>query len=248
MRIALCDDEPAYHDTVKSLLSRYKQARPERSLTLSSFCSGRELLNHVDEYGGFDLYILDTVMPGMDGIALGLSLRGRGEAGMILYLTASADFALASYRVEAFQYLLKPVDAAQFFSVMDKAYRAFSRREAEVISVKMPDSVRVIPVPDIRCAERVKKRVCYFLTDGVRLFSATFNGTFQNAVSDLLAHGCMIPVGASFVVNLSHVTEVTREGLILTGAITVPIPRRMFEEVKARWADYWLNGGRYHAF
>ena len=63
MQIALCDDEKACHETIVKLIGQYQQANPDRSLVLSSFYSGKELLNHVDEYGGFDLYILDCIMP-----------------------------------------------------------------------------------------------------------------------------------------------------------------------------------------
>ncbi len=248
LQLALCDDEQTYHETIKELIRQYKQANPDRSLSLSSFLSGKELLNHVDEYGGFDLYILDCIMPEMNGIELGAALRGRDDHGMVIYLTTSPDFALDSYKVEALHYLLKPVDAMLFFQCLDKAYHSFSKMIQAVISVKTSDSIRIISVPDIRFAERTGKQVSYHLTDNTVIQSATFNGSFQNAIADLLAHKGMIPVGSSFVVNLFHVTEVTRSDLVLTGNLHVPIPRRMYETVKKEWADFWLNGGRYHAF
>ena len=80
------------------------------------------------------------------------------------------------------------------------------------------------------------------------IHSTSFNGSFQNAVTELLSHKRMLLVGSSFVVNLFHVTEVTRSDLLLTGDLRVPVPRRMYETVKKEWADFWLNGGRYYAF
>ena len=248
MQIALCDDEKTYHETIKELIRQYKQLHPDRSLSLSSFASGKALLNHVDEYGGFDLYILDCIMPKMNGIELGSALRKRDDAGILLYLTTSPDFALNSYRVDAFDYLLKPVDQNLFFQSLDKAYRSFSQIMQEVVSVKTADSIRMIPVYDIRYAERIEKQIYYYLTDNTVISSITFNSSFQNAVADLLTHKGMLLVGSSYVVNLSHVTEVTKSDLILTGNLHVPVPRRMYETVKKEWAIFWLNGGRYHAF
>lgn len=248
MQIALCDDEAAYHQTIKDFIRQYKKARPDLSLTLSSFFSGKELLNHVDEYGGFDLYVLDVIMPKMNGIELGTALRDREDTGMVIYLTTSPDFALDSYKVEALNYLLKPVGAKQLFQCLDKACHAFSKTMREVISVKTPDSSRIISVADIRYAERTGKQISYYMTDNSYFCSATFNGSFQNAMKSLLEHKGMLLVGSSFVVNLFHVTEVTKSDLILTGNLHVPVPRRMYETVKKKWADFWLNGGRYHAF
>lgn len=248
MQIALCDDEKAYHEKLKELISQYKQLHSDRTLSLSFFSSGKELINHVDEYGGFDLYILDCIMPGMNGIELGAALRKHGDAGFLLYLTTSPDFALDSYRVEAFDYLLKPVDRDLFFRSLDKAYRSFSQLMQEVVAVKTADSIRMLPVADIRYAERIEKHIDYYLTDNTVVHSTSFNGSFQSAVEQLVVHKGMLLVGSSFVVNLFHVTEVTKSDLILTGNLHVPVPRRMYEAVKKKWVDFWLNGGRYHAF
>ena len=248
MQIALCDDEKTYHETIKELIRQYTRTNPGRSLSLSSFTSGKALLNHVDECGGFDLYILDCIMPEMNGIELGAALRRRDDSGILLYLTTSADFALDSYRVDAFDYLLKPVDKDQFFQSLDKAYRSFSQFMQEVVSVKTTDNIRMIPVADIRYAERIEKQIHYYISDNTVLSSVTFNSSFQNAVADLLAHKEMLLVGSSYVVNLFHVTGVTKSDLILTGNLHVPVPRRIYEAVKKEWASFWLNGGRYHAF
>ncbi len=244
MQIALCDDENTYHDIVTELIRQYKLNNPSCSFSISSFSSGAELLNHVDEHGGFDLYILDIIMPEMNGIELGIALRGRDDFGMVIYLTASPDFALDSYKVDALNYLLKPVDEKLFFQCLDKAYRSFSRTIQEVFSVKTPNSRRIVPVADICCAERTGKQISYYLTDNSCFRSATFNGSFHNAIADLLTHKGIILVGSSFAVNLLHVTEVTKSDLILTGNMHVPIPRRMYETIKEEWADFWLNGDR----
>ena len=83
MQIALCDDEETYHEKIKELIGQYKQIHSDRTLSLSSFSSGKELINHVDEYGGFDLYILDCIMPEMNGIELGTALISRLCTGFL---------------------------------------------------------------------------------------------------------------------------------------------------------------------
>ncbi len=248
MQIALCDDEKACHKTIQDLIGQYRQANPDRSLLLSSFYSGKELLNHVDERGGFDLYILDCIMPEMDGIELGTALRKRNDHGLFFYLTTSPDFALDSYRVDALDYLLKPVDEPLFFRSLDKAFASFSRTAREMVPVKTAGSVRILPVADIRYAERAGKRICYYMADGSMIPGMTFNGSFMDAVSDLLTRNGMLLVGSSFVVNLIHVTEVTKTDMVLTGNLRVPIPRRLYDAVKKEWAAFWLNGGKYRAF
>ncbi len=247
IQIALCDDETACHDTTKKLLAEYAQKTSSISYTLSCFSSGRELLNYISANETFDIYILDIIMPDINGIRLGVTLREQNDDGLIIYLTSSPDFAVESYNTDALHYLLKPIDSSQFFRCMDKALNRLNRSLKETISIKTPGSTRIVPIRNILYAERVNRHIRYYLNDNTVIDSVTFNGTFQNAVSLLIScHGFLI-IGSSFVVNLYYVTEVTKTDMMLTGNCLVPIPRRTYETVKSKWADYWLNKGDTHA-
>lgn len=243
MRIAVCDDEQIYLEKIMNLIKEYNMKNPTLSFTLSAFSSADELLNYIDEHGRFDLYILDIIMPKISGIQLGSVLRSQGDEGIIIYLTTSPDFAVDSYTVEAFYYLLKPIDTTVFFNCLDKAAYRFTRLQNDAVAIKTANSVRIVPVQNILYAERVKRLICYHINNGSVINSATFNGTFQNALMPLLEHRQIILVGFSFAVNLQHVTEITRQDLIISGKYKIKIPRGKYEVYKNKWSDYWLNGG-----
>lgn len=246
MRIAVCDDEQIYLEKIVKLIKEYNNTKQTLSFTLSAFSSADELLNYIDEHGRFDLYILDIIMPKTNGIQLGSALRSRGDNGMIIYLTTSPDFAVDSYTVEAFYYLLKPVDPTALFHCLDKAVDRLANFQKDAVAIRTANSVRMVPVQDILYAERVKRLICYHINDGSVINSATFNGTFQNALMPLLEHRQIILVGFSFAVNLQHVTEITRQDLIISGGHKIKIPRGKYEVYKNEWADYWLNGGEHN--
>lgn len=248
IQVALCDDETAYHDITKKLLADYRQKTASVSFSLSCFTSAKNLLNHIEENAAFDIYILDIIMPGINGIQLGTALREHGDDGLIIYLTSSPDFAVESYNTDALHYLLKPINNSQFDLCMDKAIRRLNHRsQEETISIKTPGSTRIAAIHNILYAERVNRHIRYYLNDNTVIDSITFNDTFQNAVSSLAACPGFLNVGSSFVVNLQYVTEVTKSDMLLTGAHLVPIPRRSYETVKTAWADYWLKKGDTHA-
>lgn len=246
IQLALCDDEKACHETTKKLLAEYKEKVPSVSFALTGFTSGRELLNHIAVNGAFDIYLLDIIMPDFNGIRLGTALRDQGDDGLIVYLTSSPDFAVESYNTDALHYLLKPIDCSQFFRCMDKAVSRLKHSLSETFPIKTPDSTRIVSIRDILYAERVNYRIRYYLNDNTVIDGVSFNGSFQNAVAPLTSCPGFLIVGASFVVNLYYVTEITRTDMLLTGSHKVPIPRRSYEAVKSRWADYWLNRGEIH--
>ena len=246
IRIALCDDETSCHETIEKLLKDYKQTASLFSFGLSCFSSGRKLLDYIDENGTFDLYILDIIMPDMNGIRLGSALRERYDDGMIIYLTSSPDFAVESYNTAALHYLLKPVNGSRFSLCMDKALSRLNHLREKTVSIKTPCSTRIVPIHNILYAERVKRSICYYLNDGTTINSVSSCGTFLHAAAPLLAYSSFLAVGSSFVVNLYHVTEVTKSDMLLTGGYLVPVPRRTYETVKSKWADYWLDKGDIH--
>ena len=104
LQFALCDDEPDQRALLGGLVRQYLEGRPGLSARLSLFSGGAELLSQVEAVGGFDLYLLDIIMPGFSGIDLGLRLRELGEDGPILYLTTSPEYAVDSYLAQAFYY------------------------------------------------------------------------------------------------------------------------------------------------
>lgn len=63
IKMAFCDDEEEQRAAVGDLLRAYAAARPGLAVKLSVFSSGRDLLAAAEACGGFDLYVLDIVMP-----------------------------------------------------------------------------------------------------------------------------------------------------------------------------------------
>ena len=114
MRIAICDDQQSCLSRAAAAAEEYRKERPERSLRFALFSHPEDLLEAAEKIGGYDIYILDVVMPGLNGIALGERLRSAGYEGKILYLTSSQEYSMDAFRVKAFDYLLKPVTTEAF--------------------------------------------------------------------------------------------------------------------------------------
>ena len=75
MKIAVCDDRPEHLKKIRELLEKYQQTRPGLESQAEYFLSGAELLDQAEERGGYDLYLLDILMPGENGISVGKRLR-----------------------------------------------------------------------------------------------------------------------------------------------------------------------------
>ena len=149
MRIAICDDSALDRDLIEALLRRYFSAsslRPE----LLPYERGDVLVQDVQDGLGFDIVFLDIYMSGHLGIDTARQLRALGFDGRIIFLTATPDFAVDSYDVEASGYLLKPLSLEKLSRVMDRVLQAFQagtyavRQRANVIRIPLHE---ICPIP-----------------------------------------------------------------------------------------------------
>jgi len=239
VRIAICDDEEKQLEQTAALLNMYLQSRSGLHGQIETFCSGVELLARAESAGGFDLYVLDILMPELSGIDTGRRLRALGEGGEIVYLTCSNDFAADSYDVRAFFYLLKPVEQEKLFLVLDGAVEKLNHRRSNAVVVTTADGPRRILLERIRYVERVGRCMRYYCTDGT-IDSQTIRVSFHEAAASLLADRRFYQCGASFVLNFQHVTGVTGQTALLDDGQTVALPRMAATDFKKAWGNYWL--------
>ena len=240
LRIALCDDDEKQLDQAAALLNTYLQPRPHLHGQVETYRSGGALLARAENAGGFDLYVLDILMPELDGINTGRRLRALGDGGEIIYLTSANDFAADSYDVQAFSYLLKPVEQGKFFQVLDQAVKKLKQRRGSAIVVTTADGPRRILLEHIRYVERMGRCMRYYCTDST-VDSQTIRVSFREMAAPLLADRRFFLCGASFVLNFQHVAGVNGQTALLDNGQTVVLPRAAAPEFKKAWGNYWLE-------
>lgn len=244
INISICDDEIVQLAQAEAFLQEYSVLHPDMEMAVTAFSSGEALLEHLRVKGAFDIYLLDVIMPGRNGIELGLSIREVDEGGHIIYLTTSPDFALDSYRARASDYLLKPLNKDRLFQSLDGAINNLEKRRQTFAAIKTREGLRRVPLHCIVYGELVGGRIQYHLSDGSIMEGMSLRGAFQDAVESLLAHRRFVLCATSFFVNLSFVELIDASGLRLAGGKTLPISRPLRREVTRRWLDYHLEGGR----
>lgn len=112
LRCCVIDDEPL----ARHLIASYIEKTPGLALS-ALFESGSEALQRIRN-GDFEILFLDIDMPGLSGIELAELVPSDSR---IVYITAYGNFALDGFRVNALDYLLKPVSYSEFLRAVAKA-------------------------------------------------------------------------------------------------------------------------------
>lgn len=229
IEIALCDDNAEDISTVRAYAERFAAEHAEHPLRLTEFVSARELLERVETGGGFDLYLLDVMMPEMSGIQLAETLRGRGEHAEIVFLTVSRDYAVDAFSVRAGGYLLKPVSRDQFDETMLWTVQKLAREKNEVLTVKTKDGLRRIQIHKIVMIESFNHTREITMTDNTVLeTSATLAELFEQ-LGD--RENFYMPHRA-YIANLDNSVGIVRYDLLMLGNRRIPIPKNQFAAVQ----------------
>ncbi len=238
IKVAICDDEPNQIKLLRKMLDAYAKNRSV-NLLIRDYSGGEALLSDVSEGELFDIYILDILMPDQNGITLGKQLRRHDQNGLFLYLTASSDFALQSYEVRAFHYLLKPVDPEKFFHVFQDMVKLLADRTKQQFQVKTKESSVLIDIDKLLYAELDGRSILYHLTNQKTLKSVSFSGSFRSIVEPLLSDPRFALCGASFMINLATIKTIDKTGITFSNDQHIELPKSTHASMKAAWNEYW---------
>ena len=100
LKIAFCDDETAEIAQLEELLEEYAAARGQEFVH-TSYQSSVELMADIEKGERFDIMLLDILMPGENGMTAAREVREHDTNVKIIFLTASPEFAVESYAVDA---------------------------------------------------------------------------------------------------------------------------------------------------
>ncbi|MFI3306174.1 MAG: LytTR family DNA-binding domain-containing protein [Rikenellaceae bacterium] len=125
IRTIIVDDEPLALRQVKSYVERN-----ERLQLIGEFRNAegaRKFIDYFDEE--VELILCDINMPGESGVEFINSLHATTALPpMVIFTTAHAEFALDGFRLDAVDYLMKPLAYADFAHSVERAYSLYTLR------------------------------------------------------------------------------------------------------------------------
>lgn len=126
MRIAICDDDERELAHLLGLIKEYRLSR-RKDIDCRSFQNSTDFLCGL-KGGEYDLILLGAPMSGAGGVQAARELRELDRNVEIIFVSSSPEFAVESYSVGAYYYLLKPVDADSLCPLLDNMESRLSLR------------------------------------------------------------------------------------------------------------------------
>ncbi|SHF23150.1 LytR/AlgR family response regulator transcription factor [Alkalibacter saccharofermentans] len=241
IKIAICDDELHECERVHDFLNAYLRENPRYETTIVTFSAPLELLSHVAERGGFDLYILDVYMAGMLGTKAARELRKLDDKGEIIFLTSSRDHALDAFEVDASQYLIKPYTESAFYSALDKVLRRLKVERRHIITLKTSGGIVRLYSRNIIFTETGRNN--YQVIHTIQGEKVEVRMTASELFEMLAQTKNFVRCGVSINLNLKYVRQVKKKEIILDFGEHLAYPYRSYPMLKEKFLQYQMSSG-----
>lgn len=235
IKIAIVEDEFSQTELMREYVARYcKEKNIKYSIT--TFGNG---LDFVTGYRpGFDAVFMDIKMPLIDGMEAAKKLREVDKDVVLIFVTNMAQLAIKGYKVNAMDFMVKPVSYFDFSLEMDKICAEHQRRSTDFVWVKSSGILRRVDYEDIYYIEIVMHDVCMH----TRKETINFRGSLKGIEEQLDAR-TFSRCNNCYVVNLQCVVGVHDDLVALENGDSIHISRTRKRQFMDDLAAYFAGTG-----
>jgi len=236
MNIALVEDDAIAANTITEYAKRYSlQYGAELNLTV--FVNGENFLDNY-RHSTFSVVFMDIDLPGINGLEAARQLRYTDQQIVLIFVTKMAQYAQKGYEVDALDFIVKPVNYADFCLKMMRALNVARSRENHLVTVPTGSGFCRLSTDKIMFVEVMGHQLKYQLVDG----TLEVRGTLSEVEKSLNSKG-FLRCSNCYLVNSRFINSVRGYDLDVGGhvlKISHPRHRRFVEELM----DLYSGRGR----
>lgn len=222
------DDEPL---ALRQIVA-YIEKTPYLELK-KQFSNAIPAINYLLEHD-IDLMFVDINMPDLSGLDFVKSLKNPPK---VVFTTAHSEFAVEGFRVDALDYLLKPIGYNDFIEATNRAKNYFDKDESTQIKssrdfllIKSEYKIVKVNFNDIKYIEAMQEYVKIHLINQSPLMTLSS----MKKILQALPEANFMRVHRSFIVNLNKITVIERNRIIFDNNVYIPVS----EQYKAEFQKF----------
>lgn len=212
IHIAIVEDDDHYADKLKDNLNRYSEERKE-PVRITRFDDGEDIVT--DYAADYDIILMDIELKFLDGMTAAERIRDMDPEVVIIFITNMPQYAIKGYKVDALDYVLKPVS---YFALSQRLDRAFSRMRKRMGKKYMNISVKGglvrLDTSKITYVEVQDHDLIFHTTDGDYSSKGTMKDV-EMSLSDSLFFRC----SKCYLVNMEYVRGFQNSDITVGGDV-----------------------------
>lgn len=237
MKIAVIDDISTDIDLItKHIHTYFSEQCINLDFDIDAFRSGEEFLR-IFKNDTYELIFIDYYMEALSGLDAAFSIRNLDRNAIIIFTTASKDYAIDSYKVQASGYLVKPISYEDFAEIMSLIN--FKKiKEQYFIKITSGYHIVKIPLTDIL--------YCDIQGHYVQLHTINFGiqrsrMTFDKLKNMLMPYPDFLLCYRGCIVNMNHIDYIKDFILFLSNGERIPLCKKQHNKILKNYSEFLFD-------
>jgi len=209
IKIAIVEDEELYVNQLKEYLERF-QKESDEIVIITVYNDGDGITSKYNAQ--YDIILMDIQMKFVDGMTAAKEIREKDSEVTIIFISNLAQYAIRGYEVDAFDYIIKPVNYFAFSQKLSRAISRMQKRKNKYITVTVKGGIQRIDTLDIY----------YIESSGHNLIFHTktedfVSGCTMKSAEELLSNMNFSRGNKCYLINLEQVEGIRDNCAIVNG-------------------------------
>jgi len=233
LKIAICEDEPEQQFILENLIHSLKL---DFNYEIHKFSSGAKLVEAYKKKEYSSIIFLDMKMEGMDGIQTAEIIKGYDKKSIIIIVTSILEYAIEGYRVNAFDFLLKPIKKEKLEQVLRRAFRRVEKEQLQTFVIEARDKTVVLPLDNILYVESCGRKTNIVCETELYINKLSISETEQ-----ALSSKGFVRISRYYLVNMKNIKEIGIKEIVLYSGISLVMSERLRDKIKIKYMGYRME-------
>ncbi|OJG64926.1 hypothetical protein RV09_GL001344 [Enterococcus moraviensis] len=235
LKIALCDNNQRDMSKIEQNIHLYTSQQYE----VDFFNNGEKLVRYLNQTDStYNIYFISIEMAEIDGITLAQKIRILDVEALIIFISDDIQRMPEVFKVQAFDYLLRPISSDRLVETMDRATNYFNAIHA-YFEFSFNRKLVVLPMNDIVYIAKSGRIAYIHTTEKIYKTYLTMSEIINKVNKDLFSR-----IHGSYMVNLSYIVEIKKNeafikqfknDVLQENNLSLPISRTFKDELKTTY-------------
>jgi len=233
LRIAICEDDRKQQQLLENYITALKLGEPYE---VEKFDSGEDLVRIYESGQKFSIILLDMQLEELDGIQTAEIIRKYDKDSIIIIITSIIEYAVDGYGVNAYDFILKPVEENKFVKVFRSAIKKIQTENNRTYVIQIRDMTIVLKLSNIVYIESARKKINVYCEN-----EQYFSNEKISTVEKNLSQFGFVRISRYYLVNMAHIKKIGTNDILLSTEEVLNYSKSHQKEIKIRYMNFMMG-------
>lgn len=231
LKIAICEDNTIQRNNIVHMIENNLNLIGS-NYEISIFENGEKLLYYSDKC---HIYFLDIQLDEISGIDVAKKIRNSHKNAIIIFITGYKDYVFEAFDVNAFHYIMKPIDESKFKKILYSAVDVLEKKDKFILAKTFSSSAKIY-LKDIIYIESQQRKIKVHTTyDIIEYYYKLAD------LEDKLVKENFFRCHKSYIVNLQYVQSFDNTSITLKNQEKIFVSKYKLSDFSKAFMYYLKN-------